>query len=118
MCLESQQGAHQFLTLSDAEFSSFKAKFGKKSLGKLKEAIKSSTEADGSFKETFLLFVLGNFLCPSVKDEPSPKLYEALSIYQMRHNIIGPSLFFNGLSRVSRTAKKSVGQGLEDTFIS
>lgn len=68
-------------SLSDADSeSAFKAKFMNKSLLTLANAVKSSEEADVSFKETFLLFVLGHFLCPNVKDVPSQKLYAALSI--------------------------------------
>lgn len=62
-------------SISDAEKAAFKAKFHKKSLGQLEKDIKSSEMAPGIFKETFMLYVLGHFLCPNVKDQPSQDLH-------------------------------------------
>lgn len=67
-------------SLPSATEQNFKAKFAKKSLHLLQNEIQSSKMVDGTFKETFMLFVLGCFLCPCSKDVPSHDLYSALPI--------------------------------------
>ncbi|WOG95140.1 hypothetical protein DCAR_0414442 [Daucus carota subsp. sativus] len=62
-----------------------------------------------TFKEAFLLYILGHFLCPIVKNQPSQELYKALTIvsdatqynwskYVLDHLIEGIKKFQKGKS--------------------
>ncbi|KAK1378507.1 hypothetical protein POM88_025251 [Heracleum sosnowskyi] len=70
-------------SISDEEQMNFKSKFKKRYLQSLTSnlvKLKDLKEADISFKETFMLFTLGHFLCPTTSEIPYVKLYRAMSI--------------------------------------
>lgn len=67
-------------SISTTKNAELGAKFKDKTLGQLGDEIKIIERIDDTFKETFMLYVLGHFLCPNVKDRPTQELYKALAI--------------------------------------
>ena len=51
------------------------AKYKNKTLSQLGDDIKNMERIHKTFKEAFLLYILGHFLCPIVKNQPSQELY-------------------------------------------
>ena len=85
------------------------AKYKNKTLSQLGDDIKNMERIHKTFKEAFLLYILGHFLCPIVKNQPSQELYKALTIvsdatqynwskYVLDHLIEGIKKFRKGKS--------------------
>ncbi|XP_074368147.1 uncharacterized protein LOC141708424 isoform X1 [Apium graveolens] len=68
---------------------------------------------DGTFKETFLLFVLGCFLCPCSKDIPCHDLYSALSIVSNAQNYNWAKFVFDYLIKAIKEYKERKEESVE-----
>ena len=70
------------------------------------------TVAASNFKPTFLLLLLGCFLCPTTKDVASPRLMPAISVASSAKNYNWAQFILEWLATEVRKYKRTKGRGV------